>query len=351
MNYLICQDWSNTTNNHAGMKYMCHLLERTFPHDFQTIVIPDLYKKIETKSIIGKVRNIIIRNFLVKKYLKDRANLLSSKLKEGDKIYLLEYCEKLYPQVIIAKALRKKHSDKIQILGLVHLVPEQIGLRFKQDELVYWIDSVDTVLTLGSSLSSFFMSTFGLAESKVQTLFHYVDLDYYKPSSKRLLGEYQDTEPSVLIMGNQKRNFDLIKQIVLQNKNIRFIICQGVLNLQEFFSECENVDLKGFLDEDELLELMQNSDISLNVMDDTIGSNVITTSMAVGMALIVSDVGSIRDYCKDDGAVYCNNSDITSFITAIQNLIDNKEELRRLQAKSIEYSKTLSIIKLGEILK
>ena len=36
---------------------------------------------------------------------------------------------------------------------------------------------------------------------------------------------------------------------------------------------------------------MNDSDISLNVMKDTIGSNVICTSMATGLAMVVSDVG------------------------------------------------------------
>ena len=41
----------------------------------------------------------------------------------------------------------------------------------------------------------------------------------------------------------------------------------------------------------------------LNVMKDTIGSNVICTSMATGLSMVVSDVGSIRDYCSETNAV------------------------------------------------
>lgn len=47
---------------------------------------------------------------------------------------------------------------------------------------------------------------------------------------------------------------------------------------------------------------MAKADLSLNVMEDTVGSNVITTSMAMGLGLIVTDVGSIRDYCDESNA-------------------------------------------------
>lgn len=30
MNYLICQDWTNTSNNHAGIKYLCLQLEEKY---------------------------------------------------------------------------------------------------------------------------------------------------------------------------------------------------------------------------------------------------------------------------------------------------------------------------------
>jgi glycosyltransferase involved in cell wall biosynthesis len=78
-------------------------------------------------------------------------------------------------------------------------------------------------------------------------------------------------------------------------------------------------------------------------MNDTIGSNVIVTSMSVGLAMIVSDVGSIKDYCKDDGAIYCNNDDASSFIKAINELLNNNEKLFELKHKSLEYSRLLSI--------
>lgn len=49
---------------------------------------------------------------------------------------------------------------------------------------------------------------------------------------------------------------------------------------------------------------MKQSDVSLNVMNDTVGSNVITTSLAVGLAVVASNVGSISDYVVDNESGY-----------------------------------------------
>ena len=40
MIYLICQDWSNTSNNHAGIKYLCNQIQEMYPESYKTFVIP-----------------------------------------------------------------------------------------------------------------------------------------------------------------------------------------------------------------------------------------------------------------------------------------------------------------------
>ena len=343
MRYLICQEWTNTSNNHAGMKHMCNLLKAHYPDEYEVIVFPDLYKNLSSISLIKRIQIRLIKEIVIpNKYLKI-GKKLSGQLNDGDSVYLLEYCASLFPQLSIAKYLRNLTLN-IKIYGLVHLVPQKIEESFTQSQLQKCLKPLDYVLTLGSSLSNFFVQKVGVESSKVQTVFHYVDLEYYKPHVNYL--HKKDSPPSVLVMGNQKRNFELLYKIVEDNPNIQFTICQGVMDLSHQFKNCNNVQLVGFVDEEELLAIMQNSDISLNIMEDTIGSNVITTSMAVGMAIVVSNVGSIKDYCKEDGAIYCENEDASSFSQALKQLMTDQDKLQYLKSKSIEYSTDLTIANL-----
>ena len=60
--------------------------------------------------------------------------------------------------------------------------------------------------------------------------------------------------------------------------------------------------------------------------------------MAMGLAVIVSDVGSIRDYVDESNAVFCNNT-TASFIEAIKkhaNEPDRLVEMRKASLKKVD---------------
>ena len=41
MRYLIVQDWKNTSNNHAGMKYLALQLHKLYPDTIAVYIVPD----------------------------------------------------------------------------------------------------------------------------------------------------------------------------------------------------------------------------------------------------------------------------------------------------------------------
>ena len=89
MIYLIVQDWSNTTNNHAGIKYLCNRLQQKHPEEFEVILMPDFYQGFSANVILRKI-NI----FLARRKFFNRLNQvykeLHAKLKTGDKVFLME---------------------------------------------------------------------------------------------------------------------------------------------------------------------------------------------------------------------------------------------------------------------
>ena len=174
---------------------------------------------------------------------------------------------------------------------MVHLVPSRLEKGFSDKKTFdEWTICIDKFLTLGHSLTQFLI-TKGLPEDKVVTTFHYVDEYYHNKRPVRLHKNIR-----VIAMGNQMRNLKLLKTIVDNNPNVNFTICQGVNDLSSYFLKNTNVELIPFVEESELRQHMANADISLNVMEDTVGSNVIVTSLAMGLAMICSNVGSIKDY-------------------------------------------------------
>lgn len=338
MKYLIAQDWINTSNNHAGIKYLCNQMQSMYPSEFRALIIPSLESSNEKYNnlIINKIRfyKRKIKHFF---YVKSIAKYLAENLKDGDSVYLMEYMDKTFSLKKLAFEL-KKNFPHVKICAMAHLVPAKFDHFFMSDEeFLYWLKPIDRVITLGHSLTDYFIKR-GCAREKLFTTFHYVDSYYFNDTPCR-----NHKKITVIAMGNQMRNVVLLKKIVDANPNVDFVICQGICDMSSSFKNNDNVKLIPFVTEDELRYYMLNSDISLNVMEDTIGSNVIVTSLAMGLAMICSDVGSIHDYCDSSNAIFCHNSDIDAFSSAISQLSTNPHLLRTMQLSSAEKAKRLSI--------
>lgn len=337
MNYLICQDWTNTSNNHAGIKYLCLQLEEKYKKECKAIVIPDyIGSQIAKHSKLTRKFYIWLARRKFNKFIKKITNKLNKQLIKGDKVFLLEYMEKLVPQYKLACEIKKSHPE-IDIYAMVHLIPKKLDNSFTDLEFKQWIKPIDKFITLGSSLTDY-LGNRGINKNKIITSFHYVENEYYKPQSHKAIG----ANIQVIAMGNQERNVNLLREVVANNPTVNFIICQGVSDLSAQFKGFHNVKLIPFVEEEELRKLMDESDISLNIMNDTIGSNVIVTSMAMGLAMICSDVGSIRDYCDEDNCIFCDNN-VKSFSNAVNSLVTDKIRLAKYKESSINKSKEINI--------
>lgn len=342
MNYLVVQQWPNTKGNHAGMSHMCDLLVQLYPNEYtkiemdQTLTIPNRHHTI-TRFLFRLFDQWHCKHKYLKEYIHCCQEMFQ-RIQNNDKIFLLEYHLIHADQFTLAKFLRKKFPQ-VQIIALSHLTPTLLRkMGFSKRLIKTWEKPIDIQLTLGSSLSHFFL-TCGIPTRKISTGFHYVDYQYYhtfeprKNCSERL---------KVISIGNLQRNFELLSMVVEKTPFIDWIICSGIADLSSYFANKKNVSLKGYINEDSLKQLMTEADISINILDDTVGSNVITTSMAMGLAIIVSDVGSIHDYCHTGNAIFCNNS-ADDFVDAIKKLSRDRLLLKRMQEESLIQSSKFHI--------
>lgn len=317
--YLVYFEWSMTKGNHAGMAYLAQSLERDIPE----------VKAI--KMISGKSRLIKLLNVFYSIIIAIKLRIV---LKPGDKIFLMEYMARSCFQDVIAKTLRKT-GVKNEITGLVHLAGNHLlEIYGSLEPIKHKLKYIDRIITLGSSLTEFFKNVVGF--DNVITTFHYSDVNYYKP----LDGCNHQEELKVLCIGATKRDFGFLSKLVKDMPDITFNICQGHHDLSKFFEGSSNVTLYGYMPEEELLHLMQTSDVNLSVMEDTIGSNVIVGGLSTGMIMVVSDVGSIRDYCTEEESFLCKTEQ--DFIDALDYLRKHLEEIPARRKKSCERGRVFS---------
>lgn len=340
MKHLIYVSWQSTDTNHAGMKYLCQKLTRLFPEEYTAIesLRPQQYKRPRNGSFL---------NVLNPKYWFSRTKIKkhnihfaeSLQLNNDDTVLLMEYMDNTVDQYDIARIIRKNYPD-VKIYGLSHLVPSRIDKMFDDTTMNLWTSAVDYIMTLGSSLTEHYIQR-GINPDKLITTFHYVD-DFYR------IGHVTECRFKVLVQGSLKRDLELLRKIVEDNPDVYFIICQGMKDLSKQFWKFDNVSLMPYLHEENLRILMSECPVSLNVMKDTIGSNVIVTSMAMGQAMVCSDVGSIRDYCDDSNCIFCNT--LQDFSSALRFLENDKPALLKMREASITKSEHFSISNFAEAL-
>lgn len=346
MKYLIVQDWQSTHGNHAGMKHMCDLLVAKYHGEYEMYVkeCPKLWKS--PKTLVEKIRwhiydKYVKRRYINKTYQKEYLELckpMFSKLKDGDEVFLLEYMIPWASQYELACYIRKKNPN-VRIYALSHLTCKFFdGMTANDPDMIQkWAKPVDKLLTLGSSLSSYFEKA-GIPKDKISTGFHYVDSEYYHKMTEIEV----HTPLRVIMMGALQRDYGMLAEIVKRCPNVHWIICRGRKNVDGLFPKTTNVELMGFLEEDELRHQMDIADVSLNIMEDTVGSNVITTSMAMNLAIVVSDVGSIRDYLDEKKSVLVPNN-INSISLAIQRLVQKPDCVLEMKKTMSQKSEKLSV--------
>lgn len=256
-----------------------------------------------------------------------------------DKVFLMEYLYPGYGQHQIARMLR----GRVRVFGLAHLVPARLEASFTEKEIRRQADAVDSLLVLGSSLRDYLV-TKGISSSKIRVTFLYVDTNYYSPGAE-LPGV--DRRMRVLCMGNMERSYKSLREIVQQSENLEFDICVGGADVAHLFEDCRNVAIHGYLDEADFLQLMRQDEISLNVMRDTIGSNVIVTSLSVGMIVVASRVGSIEDYVKD-GSNGLLAENVEEFVRLLSDLKVNVELKAAIRENAIESARNISISKFRD---
>lgn len=341
--FLICQDWCNTSHNHAGIKYFCNKIAEVYPETYSCIVFSDDndINSIKRSRALRKI--LYIRGKLRHRAYSRRAlTVLLETLNKGDKVILMEYMDPSYPMLSFARKLKSSRPD-IPLYAMIHLTPMKLKKIFPAETLKLWASAVDKILTLGHSLTSYLIEQ-GVDSSKIVTLFHPVD-EYYL--TKTPVGKHND-DFRVIAMGNQMRDMDMLTSVIKANPDIQFVVLQGVSDLSISLGNCSNVKLLPFVDEDELRRYMSESDVSLNIMYDTVGSNVIVTSLGMGLAMLCSDVGSIRDYCNDSNTIFCSSAD--DFTLALNRLKTDGSMLDRMRQSSTDKAVDFSLEKFVNLI-
>ncbi|RZK02120.1 MAG: glycosyltransferase family 1 protein, partial [Flavobacterium sp.] len=283
--FIVYYDFSITSGNHAGMTHLVKLVSKQVQEVRPIKSISHNFRGGTLVAVIYACCLAVYFRFI---------------LKRGDKVIFFEYLTKGIAHQSLTAYLMRKLGITSPILALIHLSGDHLlELYGSKEKLIEKLKPIDKAVVFGSSLAKFIKSI-GF-EKEIVTTFHYADTDFYKPAAN----SKSQCELNVICMGGLKRNFRSLRRIIEAVPEIKFHVLMGKSELKPIFGDLKNVALYSYMSENDMFRLMKGCDASLSVLEDTIGSNVITSSMATGLIQIVSDVGSIRDYCSNDDSFLC----------------------------------------------
>jgi len=318
-------EWPNVRGNHTGMAYFAECLKK--------------YSRSEVK-LIRTLRKYSSWREIVKRLWRESVIKYIRFVLQPDDIFL--FMEYINPSQVpgdhcaIASDLRKKGVNN-KFIGLVHLPGRVLMENLGKDYIQSAVSNVDLIVVMGSNLARFF-DELGCG-NKVKLTFHYVDDHFYRPAKKKA----NKKNIVVIASGYLFRNTIMLAEIIKQCPDITFDICMGYMKLDPMFNKFQNAIINKFLPEEEILKKMQQADASLSVFDDTVGSNVIVTSLACGLPQVVSDVGAIRDYCSEENAIFCKTVD--EYVQAIHFLSQNREKCLQMGLSARKKAEEISLEK------
>jgi glycosyltransferase involved in cell wall biosynthesis len=147
---------------------------------------------------------------------------------------------------------------------------------------------------------------------------HGVDADYFTP------GALRSERPSVLCVGYHYRDFetlrksaDLIAQVV-PAALVRLIAPRALLPPE---MNLGRVELVTGLSDEQLLAEYRRAWVVLLPLSDSTANNSLLESMACGTAVVVSDVGGVRDYAEPECGALCPSGDAQAHAAATIDLL------------------------------
>jgi glycosyltransferase involved in cell wall biosynthesis len=257
--------------------------------------------------------------------------------READVVHLFEvnfYSRAALSEFEFPKLLRILYSDTPVVVStddLFFLDRPELTARPRLYPLNHltqrWLfDNCDRTVAISESVKWALAEEF--PESKIDVVRHGVDSRYRTDNPP-------DNEPFVLhvSLAAKRKNPEAIVEVA-NRLDQRFVIAgSGWDEYVPDTPETANVELAGYVPEDELVDLYQRAAVFyFPTLHEGFGLPVLE-AMAAGCAVVTSNVYSVPEIAGD-AAVLCDPHDVDSHVDAIERLLEDADERQTLAAKA-----------------
>jgi glycosyltransferase involved in cell wall biosynthesis len=218
------------------------------------------------------------------------------------------------------------NSNKNQLVATFHLPPEGIRNAFQIDGP---IRKLSAVICVGSTQMEYFSHI--IDPKRIFFVPLGIDIEYYTPPAN-----FESRNPDLcLIVGENYRDHPTLRGVIELVSYIRpqtkFVIVAPARSF-DLIGKHPNLTLRSGIPESELLSLYRSASLSIMPLQDTTANNAILESMACGLPIIASDVGSIRDYLNPEVSALVPPYDARCMAETVVNLLNDPQKCQEMSS-------------------
>ncbi|NSW52306.1 MAG: glycosyltransferase family 4 protein [Anaerolineae bacterium] len=210
-------------------------------------------------------------------------------LREKDTIFHFLYGETTYHY-----CGSLNHHRGNRILATFHLPPAGIQRSWMIEKP---LQQLSAVVCVGTSQQDYLGKIVGHERVFFAPLG--IDLDYYTP-----LQSFSERDPDLcLVVGDNYRDFATLRGVIELVSYLRpqtHFVAVLPQRCYALVGEHPNLTMKSKIPEAELLALYRSASLMVLPLTDATANNAVLEAMACGLPMVVTDVGSTRDYVSED---------------------------------------------------
>ncbi|MBI5142503.1 MAG: glycosyltransferase family 4 protein [Nitrospirae bacterium] len=218
-----------------------------------------------------------------------------------------------YNRLVRIANKRRINRKRFKVVATYHQPPAELCKTFlRYDRL----SDLDMVIVLGSNQVKYF-SDYGVA-GKLRVIPHGVDVDFFTANTSGI-----DQEYACITVGHWLRDFRALNAVIeSSDSRIRFHVVAYPEVIEQFgFKRSPRMVLHTGISDEALIALYRSSMVGFMPLLDGVANNSILEMMSVGLPIVTTDVGAVREYTADGTAVLCANGDVTDMRNNIERLV------------------------------
>lgn len=240
-------------------------------------------------------------------------------IRERDCIYHFLYGETTYHY---AGNLNNHHNNRL--VATFHLPP--IGIQ-NSIQIDWHLKKLSAAVVVGTSQQEYLGKIIGHERVFFAPLG--VDSEYYTPPDS-----FESRDPDLcVIVGENYRDFPtmrgVIELVAYKRPRTKFIAVIPP-KAYDLVGQHPNLTLLSGVPEDELLRFYRTASLMVLPLKDATANNAVLEGLACGLPLVVTDVGSTRDYVSEDSAALMPNNDARKMAETIIELLDADADRKRM---------------------